>query len=65
LRESVNVYASPLETDMPKLFRRNANTLDKLMQRKFELIEPMITNIVRRTLPWPLSREVSQSQLPL
>jgi hypothetical protein len=39
--------------------------VDEEMQRKFELIEPMITNIVRRTLPWLLSREVSQSQLPL
>lgn len=39
--------------------------IDEEMQRKFELIEPMITNIVRRTLPWLLSREVSQSQLPL
>jgi len=35
------------------------------MQRKFELIEPMITNIVRHTLPWLLSRDISQSQLPL
>jgi hypothetical protein len=39
--------------------------IDVEMQRKFELIEPMITNIVRRTLPWLLSREVSQSQLPI
>jgi hypothetical protein len=39
--------------------------IDEEMQRKFELIEPMITNIVRRTLPWLLSREVSQSQLPI
>ncbi len=39
--------------------------LDKAMSQKFQLIEPMITNIVRRTLPWLLSREVSQGQLPL
>ena len=39
--------------------------IDEEMQRKFELIEPMITNIVRRTLPGLLSREVSQSQLPI
>lgn len=39
--------------------------VDEAMQRKFEVVEPMITNIVRRTLPWLLSREVSQSQLPL
>ena len=35
------------------------------MQQKFELVEPMVTNIVRRALHWLLSREVSQSQLPL
>jgi hypothetical protein len=39
--------------------------IDNAMKRKFELIEPIITNIVRRTLPWLPSREVSQSQLPL
>ena len=39
--------------------------MDEAMERKFELIEPMIKNIVRRTLPWLLSRELSQSQLPL
>lgn len=39
--------------------------IDDAMLRKFELVEPMITNIVRRALPWLLSREVSQSQLPL
>ena len=39
--------------------------MDDAMQQKFKLVEPMITNIVRRTLPWLLSREVSQSQLPL
>lgn len=39
--------------------------IDEAMQRKFQVVEPMITNIVRRTLPWLLSREVSQSQLPL
>ena len=39
--------------------------IDAAMQQKFELVEPMITNIVRRALPWLLSREVSQSQLPL
>jgi hypothetical protein len=39
--------------------------IDDARHRKFQLIEPMITNIVRRTLPWLLSREVSQSQLPL
>lgn len=39
--------------------------MDEAMERKFELVEPMITNVVRRTLPWLLSREVNQSQLPL
>lgn len=39
--------------------------MDDAMAAKFQLIEPMITNIVRRTLPWLLSREISQSQLPL
>jgi len=39
--------------------------MDEIMAEKFKLVEPMITNIVRRTLPWLLSREVSQSQLPL
>ena len=39
--------------------------MDEIMTEKFKLVEPMITNIVRRTLPWLLSREISQSQLPL
>jgi len=39
--------------------------MDEIMDEKFKLVEPMITNIVRRTLPWLLSREISQSQLPL
>ena len=39
--------------------------MDAIMDAKFKLVEPMITNIVRRTLPWLLSREISQSQLPL
>jgi hypothetical protein len=34
------------------------------MERRHEEIGPMIENIVRRTLPWLLSREV-QSELPL
>jgi hypothetical protein len=39
--------------------------MDEIITEKFKLVEPMITNIVRRTLPWLLSREISQSQLPL
>jgi hypothetical protein len=39
--------------------------MDEIMAKKFEVVEPMITNIMRRTLPWLLSREFSQSQLPL
>lgn len=39
--------------------------MDEIMAEKFKLVEPMITNIVRRTLPWLLSREISQTQLPL
>jgi hypothetical protein len=39
--------------------------MDEIMAEKFKLIEPMITNIVRRTLPWLLSREISQTHLPL
>jgi hypothetical protein len=35
------------------------------MTEIFKLVEHMITNIVRRTLPWLLSRDISQSQLPL
>ena len=35
------------------------------MERRYAEIAPMIENIVRRTLPWLLSREVSQSELPL
>ncbi len=36
-----------------------------IIEEKFKLIEPMIANTVRRTLPWLLSRELSQGQLPL
>ncbi|MCB1100688.1 MAG: hypothetical protein KDN22_34320 [Verrucomicrobiae bacterium] len=39
--------------------------MNDALEHKFQLIEPMITNIVRRTLPWLLSREVSQGELPL
>jgi hypothetical protein len=35
------------------------------LERRHEEVAPMIENIVRRTLPWLLSREVSQSELPL
>lgn len=39
--------------------------MDAIMDEKFKRIEPVITNIVRRTLPWLLSREISQTQLAL
>jgi len=39
--------------------------MDDALNHRYEVIAPMITNIVRRTLPWLLSREVIQSQLPL
>ena len=39
--------------------------MQKAMVEKYDLIEPMLTNTVRRTLPWLLSREVSQGELPL
>lgn len=35
------------------------------LDERFQLIEPMIANTIRVALPWLLSREVSQSQLPL
>jgi hypothetical protein len=35
------------------------------LAEKRQVIQPMISNTVRRTLPWLLSREVSQGQLPL
>ena len=38
---------------------------DEALERRYEEISPIIANIVRRTLPWLLSREVSQDQLPL
>jgi hypothetical protein len=39
--------------------------MDEAIEQKFRLVEPMITNSVRRTLPWLLSREVTQGHLPL
>ena len=39
--------------------------IDDAMEQKFAVVEPMIANIVRRTLPWLLSREVTQTQLSL
>lgn len=39
--------------------------MDDALERRYAEIAPMIENIVRRTLPWLLSREISQSQLPL
>lgn len=39
--------------------------MEQAIERKFELIKPIIGNVVRRTLPWLLSREVTQAQLPL
>ena len=38
---------------------------DEALDRRYKEIAPIIENIVRRTLPWLLSREISQSQLPL
>jgi len=38
---------------------------DEALERRYEEIAPMIENIVRRTLPWLLSREITQGQLPL
>ena len=38
---------------------------DDALTRRYEEIAPIITNIVRRTLPWLLSKEISQIQLPL
>lgn len=42
-----------------------SDEMQKAMDEKYDLIEPMITNTVRRTLPWLLSREISQGELPL
>ena len=39
--------------------------MDEAIDQKLKLVEPITTNIVRRTLPWLLSREISQTQLPL
>jgi hypothetical protein len=39
--------------------------MDDPLKRRYTEIAPMIENIVRRTLPWLLSREITQSQLPL
>ncbi len=39
--------------------------MNDALERRHAEIAPMIENIVRRTLPWLLSREISQSQLPL
>ena len=38
---------------------------DDALCARCEEIAPMIENIVRRTLPWLLSRDISQTQLPL
>lgn len=38
---------------------------DEALDRRYKEIAPIIENIVRRALPWLLSREISQSQLPL
>ncbi|MCX6910369.1 MAG: hypothetical protein NTY01_20320 [Verrucomicrobia bacterium] len=39
--------------------------MDKALWRRHEQIAPMIENIVCRTLPWLLSRDITQTQLPL
>jgi hypothetical protein len=39
--------------------------MDEALERRYAEIAPMIENIVRRALPWLLSREISQSELPL
>jgi hypothetical protein len=39
--------------------------MNEAFERKFELIEPAISNTVSRTVPWLLSREVTQTQLRL
>lgn len=39
--------------------------MDEAMEARHKQIAPVIENIVRRTLPWLLSREITQTQLPL
>jgi hypothetical protein len=39
--------------------------MDEPLERKHAEIAPMIENTVRRDLPWLLSREITQGQLPL
>jgi vacuolar-type H+-ATPase subunit H len=39
--------------------------MSEALAEKRQMIEPIITNMVRLTLPWLLSREISQGQLPL
>lgn len=39
--------------------------MDEPLERRYAEIAPIIENTVRRTLPWLLSREVTQGQLPL
>jgi hypothetical protein len=38
---------------------------DESLERRYEETAPIIENTVRRTLPWLLSREISQRELPL
>lgn len=45
-------------------FEPELNT-NEALDRRHEEIAPVIINIVRRTLPWILSREITQAQLPL
>ena len=39
--------------------------MDKALERRLAEIEPVIGNTVRRTLPWLLSHDITQGQLPL
>jgi hypothetical protein len=39
--------------------------MDEDLERRYAEIAPVIENIVRRTLPWLLSRDITQGQLPL
>jgi len=39
--------------------------LDQEMEARLAAIEPIVTNLVRRSLPWLLSREMSQGELGL
>ena len=64
LKELVGAWQSPVQVARVGPEPWDVD-MDEALEERHAEIAPVIENTVRRTLPWLLSREVTQGQLPL